>query len=129
MAKETHQTLSKRERQMMDIIYRLGKATAAEVHELLPADVSYSTVRAKLRVLEDKGQLRHEEQGPRYVFIPIVARERVRKSALRHLMDTFFEGSTEQVVAALLDTNSSKLSQNELERLSDLIEQAKKKGA
>lgn len=129
MAKDTHQTLSKRERQMMDIIYRLGKATAAEVHELLPADVSYSTVRAKLRVLEEKGQVRHEEQGPRYVFIPTLPREKARKSALRHLMDTFFDGSTEQVIAALLDSGSNKLSQTELERLSGLIEQARKKGA
>jgi predicted transcriptional regulator len=129
MGKETHSTLSKRERQIMDIIYKLGKATAAEVHELLPADVTYSTVRAKLRVLEEKGQVRHEEQGPRYVYIPLLARDKARKSALRHLVDTFFEGSAEQVVATLLDGASSRLDSSELDRLSDLIDQAKKKGA
>jgi predicted transcriptional regulator len=113
----------------MDIIYKLGKASASEVHDLLPADVTYSTVRAKLRVLEEKGHVRHEEQGPRYVYFPLVGRDKARKSALRHLVDTFFEGSAEQVVATLLDGSSSRVGGEELNRLAALIEEAKRKGA
>lgn len=126
--KEPHQQLSRRERQIMDVIYKLDKATAADVHERLPDQPTYSTVRAKLRVLEEKGYVRHEEQGPRYVFIPTTPRDKARRSALQHLVDTFFGGSAEQVVAALLDSTASKLSDSELKRLSEMIEKARKEG-
>jgi predicted transcriptional regulator len=112
----------------MDVIYRLGRATAAEVLDELPDPPSYSAVRAMLRVLEDKGHLRHEQDGPRYVFLPTVNRERARQSALRHLVSTFFDGSAEQAVAALLDLKDGKLSDAELDRLSALIEHAKREG-
>src|SRR5918999_5350757 len=102
MADAPHTTLTRRERQIMDILYRRGRATAAEVMEDLPGDPSYSTVRTQLRVLETKGHVRHEEEGLRYIYTPAVARTAARKSALRHLVDTFFEGSTEKAVAALL---------------------------
>jgi predicted transcriptional regulator len=120
--------LSRRERQIMDAIYRRGQATAAEVLEDLPDPPSYSAVRAMLRVLEEKGHLRHDQQGPRYVFLPTVPRDKARRSALKQLVQTFFEGSTEQTVAALLDLSASKLSDAELDRLSQLIHQARKEG-
>jgi predicted transcriptional regulator len=120
--------LSRRERQIMDVIYRLGRAAAAEVLEQLPDPPSYSAVRAMLRVLEDKGHLRHEQDGPRYVFLPTVNRERARQSALRHLVRTFFDGSAEEAVAALLDMKDGQLSDAELQRLSALIEHAKGEG-
>ncbi len=120
--------LSRRERQIMDAIYRRGQATAAEVLEEIPDPPSYSAVRAMLRVLEEKGHLRHDQQGPRYVFLPTVPREKARRSALKQLMQTFFEGSTEQTVAALLDLSASKMSDAELDRLSQLINQARKEG-
>jgi predicted transcriptional regulator len=120
--------LSRRERQIMDVIYRRGQATAAEVLEELPEPPSYSAVRAMLRVLEEKGHLCHVQQGPRYVFLPTVARETARKSALKQLVRTFFGGSTEQTVAVLLDMGASQLSDKELDRLSKLIKQARKEG-
>jgi predicted transcriptional regulator len=120
--------LSRRERQIMDVIYRLGRATAAEVHDALPDRPSYSTVRALLRVLEGKGHLRHVEDGPRYVYSPTVPRERARESALRQVVSTFFGGSTEAAVAALLDLTAARLSDSELNRLAGLIAQAKKEG-
>ncbi len=126
--KEPHQQLSRRERQIMDVIYKLGKATAADVHDRLPDQPTYSTVRAKLRVLEEKGFVRHEEQGPRYLFIPITPRDKARRSALQHLVDTFFGGSAEQVVATLLDSSASKLTDKELDRLSEMIDKARKEG-
>src|SRR5262245_19674956 len=119
--------LSRRERQIMDVIYARQEATAAEVLGDLPDPPSYSAVRALLRVLEDKGHLRHEEDGPRYVFVPTVPRERARQSALRQVLHTFFDGSTEQAVAALLDMRA-KLSDAELDRLSRLIADARKEG-
>lgn len=128
MAPSARSQLSRRERQIMDVIYRLGRATAAEIHEALPDRPSYSTVRALLRVLEAKGHLRHTEDGPRYVFSPTVPRERARESALRQLVTTFFDGSTEAAVAALLDISSARLSDSELNRLAGLIAQAKKEG-
>ena len=128
MSKETNTTLSRREREIMDVIYRAGRASAAEVLDQLADPPSYSAVRALLRVLEEKGHLRHEEDGPRYVFIPTVPRERARASALRQVLHTFFDGSTEQAVAALLDLSSTKLSDAELDRLSKLIGDAKKEG-
>jgi predicted transcriptional regulator len=128
MSKETNTQLSRREREIMDVIYRSGRATAAEVLDQLADPPSYSTVRALLRVLEEKGHLRHEEDGPRYVFLPTVPRERARQSALRQLLHTFFDGSTEQAVAALLDLSSTRLSDAELARLSQLIADARKEG-
>ena len=112
----------------MDILYQRGRASGGEIHAALPDRPSYSAVRAKLRVLEEKGHVRHEEEALRYVYLPTLARERAKKSALKHLLDTFFDGSAEQAVAALLDLSSTKLSERELERLARLIEEAKSKG-
>ena len=119
--------LSRRERQIMEIIYRHGSATAAEVLEHMPDPPSYSAVRAMLRVLEDKGQLRHRQDGLRYVYAPVVNRERARDSALRHLVKTFFDGSTARAVAALIDAGGD-LSPEELDRLSKLIAEARSEG-
>lgn len=119
--------LSRRERQIMDVVYRLGRATAAEVLDGLPEPPSYSAVRTMLRLLEEKGHLRHEQDGPRYVYAPTVARDRARRSALDHLVRTFFDGSTEDVVAALL-ARSDRPTEEELERLAQLIEQARAEG-
>ena len=122
--------LSRRERQIMDVLYRRGLATAAEVHQDLPNRPGYSAVRAMLRTLEEKGHLRHEAQGPRYIYRPTVSLQKAKRSALRHLLETFFEGSVEQAVAALVEGSAAKLSQQELDRLSRLIEEAaKRKGA
>jgi predicted transcriptional regulator len=120
--------LSRRERQIMDLLYRLGRATVAEVLDGLPDPPSYSAVRALLRTLEDKGVVRHLEEGPRYVYEPIVARDAARQSALAHMVQTFFDGSTAQAMAALLDLNGRKLGREETERLSRLIEQSRKEG-
>jgi predicted transcriptional regulator len=120
--------LSRRERQIMEVIYRRGRATAAEVLEGLPDPPSYSAVRAMLRVLEEKGHLRHEQDGPRYMFLPTVPREQARRSAMKQLVQTFFDGSTEQAVAALLDEADRRLSDAELARLARLIAQARKEG-
>ncbi len=128
MSKSAAEKLSRRERQIMDIIYRDGRASAAEVQAQLPDPPSYSAVRAMLRVLEEKGHVRHKQIGPRYVFVPTVPRDSARRSALRHLLKTFFEGSREQMVAALLDDAPGNLQEEELDRLSKLIEQAKKEG-
>ena len=127
MVKSSHQNLTRRERQIMDILYRLGRGTAGEVMSDLPGDPSYSTVRAQLRVLEDKGHVRHEEQGLRYVYAPTVPRHEVRQSALKHLVDTFFEGSTQKVVAALLGSEGARISQEELERIAELVAKARKR--
>lgn len=124
MPNPLHATLSRRERQIMDIIYRRGRATAAEVLDDLPDPPSYSAVRAALRLLEEKGDLRHEQDGPRYVYLPTVPRAKASASALRHLVRTFFNGSAEQVVNALVE--EEKLSPAELDRLAALIEQARK---
>src|SRR6266851_5505471 len=126
MRKDGHRNLSRRERQIMDILYQRGRASASEILEALPDPPTYSAVRAKLRVLEEKGHVRHQEQDLRYVFLPTLPREKAKHSALRHMIDTFFEGSTEQAVAALLDSSSTQLSTDELDRLSQLIENAKK---
>lgn len=120
-----HSSLTRRERQIMDILYRRGRATAIEVMEELPGEPAYSTVRTQLRVLEDKGHVRHDEEGLRYVYTPAVPRHSVRKSALRHLVDTFYEGSTEKVVAALLG-DAGRLSDEELARIANLVSEAKK---
>ena len=120
--------LSRRERQIMDIIYELNEATAAQVLERLPNPPSYSAVRALLRVLEEKGHLSHKQDGPRYVFVPTLPRDEARENALKHLVNTFFDGSTEKVVAALLDISDEKLSEDDYQRLSQLIENARKEG-
>src|SRR5438132_1371864 len=112
----------------MDILYRLGRATANEVMSDLPGEPNYSTVRTQLRVLESKGHVRHEEEGLRYVYLPAVPRHAARKSALRHLVDTFFDGSAEKVVGALLGGDASRLSEDELERIAQLVAKAKKEG-
>ena len=112
----------------MDILYQRRRASAAEVQQLLPDPPSYSAVRAMLRVLEEKGHIRHEEHAGRYIFLPTVSREKAKFSALQHLVETFFDGSAEQVVATLLDGSTSKLSRDELNRLSRLIENARKQG-
>ena len=128
MTKPLHSALTRRERQIMDILYRRGRATAAEVLEELPGQTSYSTVRTQLRVLEEKGHVRHDEEGLRYVYLPAVPRHAARKSALRHLVDTFFDGSTEKAVAALLGGEGSRLSDEELARITDLVAKARKEG-
>jgi predicted transcriptional regulator len=120
--------LSRRERQIMDVVYRLGRANAADVRRLLPDAPSYSTVRALLRVLEEKGHLHHEADGPRYVFVPTIPRDKAGLSALRQLLATFFDDSTEQAVAALLDLSSAQLTPREYDRLSGLIARARKEG-
>ena len=112
----------------MDILYQRGRATGAEIHEALPDAPTYSAVRAKLRVLEEKGHVRHEEEALRYVYLPVVARESARKSALRHMVSTFFAGSVEDTVAALLDLSSANLKGSDLERISQMIEKARKEG-
>jgi predicted transcriptional regulator len=128
MSKNPHAHLSRRERQIMDVIYSKGRASAAEVLEAIPKPPSYSAVRAMLRLLEEKGYLRHEQDGPRYVFLPTLSRERARQSAMKQLLQTFFDNSAEQAVAALLDMSRARLSDAELDRLSEMIEKARKEG-
>ena len=118
--------LTRRERQIMDILYRRGRATAAEVMSDLSGEPNYSTVRTQLRVLEDKGAVRHEEEGLRYVYSPAVPRRTARKSALRHLVETFFDGSAEKVVGALLGGEGARLSDAELARIAEMVAKAKK---
>jgi len=112
----------------MDVLYRLGRATVAEVLSELGGEPHYSTVRAQLRVLEEKGHVRHEEEGSRYVYAPMVARDVARRSALRHLVETFFDGSTEKVVTALVGGEAAQISPEELDRLAELIAKSKKEG-
>jgi BlaI family transcriptional regulator, penicillinase repressor len=121
MKKPKPDALSRRERQIMDVLYKLERATVADVLSNLSDKPSYSTVRAQLRVLEEKGHLRHEEPGLRYVYIPTVPRGIARRSALRHLVETFFDGSVESVVAALLGGEASRVSGEELNRIALLI--------
>jgi predicted transcriptional regulator len=121
-------TLSRRERQILDILYARGRATAAEILTSLPDPPSYSTTRALLRILEQKGHVRHEEDGPRYVFLPRVSRQRASVAALRHVLNTFFDGSAVAAATALVDGSASKLSTEELDRLEALIENARKEG-
>ena len=123
-----HVALSRRERQIMDVLYQRGRSSASEIHQSLPDPPSYSAVRAKLRVLEEKGHVRHEEESLRYVYMPTLAPDRARRSALRHVVDTFFNGSVEQVVAALVDKSALKVSSEELDRMSALIDKARKEG-
>src|SRR3954447_366897 len=125
MTRKLHNGLSRRERQIMDILYRRGRAAAGEVMEDLSGDPSYSTVRTQLRVLEEKGHVRHEEEGLRYVYMPAVPRRAARKPALRHLVDTFFDGSVEQVVGALLGGEGARLSGDDLDRIAELVAKAR----
>jgi BlaI family transcriptional regulator, penicillinase repressor len=120
--------LSRRERQIMDVVYRAGSATASDVHAQLPDAPSYSAVRAILRILEEKGHLTHTADGPRYVFAPVVPRNAARQSALRQVVRTFFDGSATDAVATLLDMQGSKISGDELEELAKMIERARKEG-
>jgi predicted transcriptional regulator len=125
---DSHRNLTRRERQIMDVIYARGRATVAEVLESLPDPPSYSSVRTLLRLLEEKGRLRHEEAGPRYVYIPTVAREKARRTALRDLVGTFFGGSTEDAMAALLDLHDVRRTPLKLDRIQALIDHARREG-
>jgi BlaI family penicillinase repressor len=124
-APRAHAVLTKRERQIMDLLYRLGRATAGDIREGLPGMPSDSTVRTQLRVLENKGHVRHEEEGLRYVYMPTVPRRAARKSALKHLVDTFFDGSNAKVVAALLGGEGARVSDEELTRIAELVQAAR----
>lgn len=112
----------------MDVLYRKGRATAAEVLESIPDPPGYSAIRALLRILEQKGHIRHEENEGKYIFIPTMHRDKAKRSAVRHMLQTFFNGSPEEAVATLLDVSSSKLSDAELDRLARLIEKAREGG-
>jgi len=129
MADVLQHALSRRERQIMDILYRRGRASASEVMADLSGDPNYSTVRTQLRVLETKGFVRHEEVGLRYVYVPAVPRHSARRSAIRHLVDTFFDGSPERLVSALLGGEGRKISSEELDRIAELVANAKKGGS
>ena len=122
----THATLTKRERQIMDVLYRTGRATAADVLAALPGTPHYSTVRTQLRVLEEKGHVRHESDGLRYVYVPTLARHTARKAALRHLVDTFFDGSAAGAVSALLGRDAGRLSGDDLDRIEELLKSARR---
>ncbi|HSL72098.1 MAG TPA: BlaI/MecI/CopY family transcriptional regulator [Longimicrobiales bacterium] len=122
------QELSKRERQIMDALYQMGEATVSEVLERIPDPPSYSAVRATLRVLEEKGHVQHKQDGPRYVYLPTVPQDTAQTAALSHLLGTFFGGSVEAAVMALVQLNETKLSQSELERLASRIREAEREG-
>src|SRR6185436_19343231 len=128
MGRHKDHHLSRRERQIMDILHARSEATAAEVLADLPDPPSYSAVRALLRILEDKGHARHRQHGARYVYMPRVSRLTASRSALKRLVSTFFQGSAAQAVAALLETSDAKLSEAELNKLQDIIDQARKEG-
>jgi BlaI family penicillinase repressor len=128
MNSQPHNDLSRRERQIIDILYSQGRATAAEVQAALPEPPSYSAVRAMLRILEEKGHVRHEQDGPRYVYLPTVGRDNAKKSAMRHMLRTFFDGSAEQAISSLLGDPAARLSDAELDRLATLIDRARKTG-
>ena len=128
VSKNKLNNLSRRERQIMDVIYQVGSASVSEVMERIPDPPGYSAVRALLRVLEDKSLVRHHQDGPRYVYTPTVSHNKARQSALQQMLSTFFEGSTERAMAALLDLSSTNLSPEELDRLAGLIERAREEG-
>ena len=125
---KTDKSLSRREREIMDIIYEMREASAQQVMERLPSPPSYSAVRALLRVLEQKGHLVHRQDGPRYVYTPRLPKDKARKNALSHLVRTFFDGSTESVMATLLDISEENLSEDDFRRLTELIEKARTEG-
>jgi predicted transcriptional regulator len=124
----THVQLSRRERQIMDVLFRLGRATAAEVQSSMPDPPSYSAVRAHLRTLEEKGHVAHQAEDLRYVYVPTMRPDQARRSAVTHLVDTFFGGSVAQAASALLDPRSTQLTTEELDRLARLIDEARKEG-
>ena len=126
MSNELH--LSRRERQIMDILHAKESLTAADIRAALPEAPSYSAVRALLRILEDKGHVKHKQDGPRYVYLPCVSRENASRSALKRMVATFFQGSVTQAMAALLESADTKLSDAELDRLRQMIKQARKDG-
>jgi len=129
MANAPFSHLSRRERQIMDLLFKHGQATAADIQAAMPDPPSYSAVRAMLRVLEDKGAVRHQQDGPRYVYRPTVARDAARRSAVDHLLHTFFDDSAGEAVAALLDESATEMTDAELDRLSRLIDKVRKAGA
>ena len=122
-------TLSRRERQIMDVLYALGRASAAQVRERLPDAPGYSAVRALLRILDEKGHVRHEEDGPRYAYLPVVPASRAQRTAVTHLVKTFFQGSAERAVAALIESADTRLSDDEIDRLEQIVNAARKKGS
>src|SRR5688572_7613333 len=124
----TKAALSRREREIMDIVHRVGRASVTEVMTALSGKPTYSTVRAQLRVLEDKGHLRHEEEQLRYVYLPAESPQKIRRSAVKHLLETFFEGSPEKVVEALVGRDGDRLSDEELDRIAQLIDRARREG-
>ena len=128
MAQPIHNELGRRERQIMDVVYRLGRASVTEVRENLPDPPTYSAVRAMLGFLEDKGYLRHEREGMKYVYLPTVDAKQARRSALQHMVKTFFNGSAAQAAAALIEMNDTQLSPDEIKRLSELIKKARQEG-
>ena len=128
MSAKTEPHLSRRERQIMDALHQRGQATAAEVQATLPDAPGYSAVRALLRILEDKGHVRHRREGARYVYLPRVSRQSARRSALRRVVATFFQGSIKHAMAALLETGDARLSDSELQELAQMIHQARKEG-
>jgi predicted transcriptional regulator len=125
---KSDKNLSRRERQIMDVVYEMKESSASQILERLPSPPSYSAVRALLRVLEQKGHLVHRQDGPRYVYVPRLAKDKARRSALAHLRQTFFDGSTADVVAALLDISEDDLSEDDYRRLAELIDKARKEG-
>jgi BlaI family penicillinase repressor len=127
LAKSPAPQLSRRERQIMDVLYRVNRATAVEVQEGMPEAPSYSAVRTMLRILEEKGHVRHEQDGPRYVYIPTVARDKAKRSALKHVVNTFFDGSASQVMAALIELAPRDMDEDELARIRQMIDNAKAK--
>jgi len=127
MTNPLHKKLSRREREIMDIVYECGRVTVTEVMERLNEAPSYSAVRALMRILEEKGALRHETQGQRYVFLPTLAREEAKRSALKRMLQVFFDNSTESAVAALLDLSDTKLTDEEWNRLTSIVEEAKRR--
>jgi len=118
--------LSRRERQIMDILYQSGKASASDVQKAMPDPPSYSAVRAMLRTLEEKGHIRHEADGLKFIYMPVENKDKVKRSTIRHMMRTFFGDSPEQVVAALLDGSAKKLTEEELNRMAEMIEKARR---
>jgi predicted transcriptional regulator len=129
MPKITQGALSRRERQILEILYRRGNASAADVRDAMGDDApSYSAVRTLLGVLEEKGHIRHKAEGLKYVYAPVVTRDKARRSAVKHMLDTYFSGSPEEIMAALLDVSSTKLTRQELDRMADMIDKARKEG-
>jgi len=128
MTRKSHAYLGSRERQIMEVVYRLGRATVADVLEHIESPPSYSAVRAMLRILEGKGHLRHLQDGPRYVYLPVIPGERARRSILKDVVKRLFDDSTEQAVTALLETSSARMSDAELDRLQRLIASARRQG-